>query len=176
MTEANKSVFISVAKWIGFVILPIGLGGWLAGEPIGNFIVDHSVVYSSMLWVCLSMLFGAMEARYFFYKNSSPNNDQYNPHLLFTLIRGIVLVLIWVIVQSWESVASMALMFSFFHDGMYYVVRNSLDNTYSKGWFAQTTTSTSWMDIKGLTSPVVRTALCVIGIVWLIIFNYHNNG
>ncbi len=174
LSQASKDVLITWAKWIGFVMLPIGIGGWLLGEPIGNFIVENTIVYCTLLWIMLCLLWGMIEAHYFFYQNTSQSNDKYNPHYLFVLVRSIVLIFIWITVKDWKSVLCLIGMFSFFHDGMYYVQRNKIDGAYPKKWFDQSTTSSSWFDIKNLTNPIIRTAAAIISIAALIYINYVN--
>ena len=61
---------------------------------------------------------------------------------------------------------SLALIQPFFHNGMYYSLRNKIDNTYPKGWTDQSTTSTAVMT-KFLTYRN-RIILLVLGLTCLI--------
>lgn len=175
LSEANKNVFKTVGTWAAICITIFLLEKFVIHDFLGNFIIENKVVYCTLLWITLSILWGAIEARYYLYDNTSSKSDNYNAHTTFTIVRGIVLLLILIIVQDWKSVLCLPFIFGFFHDGMYYYQRNKLDNTiYPKKWFDNSTTSTSWMDIHNLTGIWTRTLTCVIAITILIILNYGN--
>ena|ERR1035437_8160780 len=114
---------------------------------------------SFIIWILFSLASGPIEAIYFIKRTNT-----FNPHILFTIIRIIVLGLIYLFSGSW-IVVLYPLVFTFLHDGMYYVTRDRLDHSYPLGWWSQSTTSTSILDRLQLTTPIIRTILFVIGLV-----------
>ena len=107
------------------------------------------IIYS--IWVLFSLLSGLGEAYYF----SAVYNKRIKKfkyiHKLLTVIRGIVAtaLLYFTIGIAWKAlligIALMA-MFSWFHNGVYYTVRDMLDRVYEWRWRAHSTTSTAMFD------------------------------
>jgi len=127
-------------------------------------------------WCLLALSIGAAEAAMFYYK-SGGNTKKIDEHFYFSFERFFM----WIPFElalydhSWLSLLNgvfLALTFVFMHDGFYYFSRNQMDGSYPMGWWSQSITSTSWMDRKGLTKPVFRTAYAIVGITGLIIINY----
>ena len=144
-----------------------------------------------LVWICYSGFEGFREAHYWFYRTAYPDFEKIkhmDQHKEFMFQRGIVLGLISVIVsmttQSWLIVGLIfianALIFSFHHNGMMYLVRKELSeeitpeqpNPYPKGWFSQSSTSQAKMTF--LMGPTSRTIQMIIGICMYIyvIFTY----
>ncbi len=130
-------------------------------------------VSCAILWCLFACLNGYIQAYHFHYRESSTNNDAYNEHLLFTIHRLCVLIPIGYILVDWRLILSIIPMFTMWHDGVYYFQRNRLDKSYPKGFWDQSTTSTSWLDMKHLTSPILRVIFFLIGLAGLIIFNIN---
>lgn len=88
-------------------------------------------------------------------------------HLMFTIQRSMVAIFATVActlgMGLWGLLGfiPLPLVFSFFHNGYYYVRRNQLDDSiYQKGWWDQSTTTTAKVSF----GPVVRTVLAAIGV------------
>lgn len=110
------------------------------------------LIIVNLVWVIYSMLEGLREGFFWHFKANTKKDCQFELHPIFALQRGIVLSIIGLLLfnsigfYSIPSVLSMMLIFSFFHNGTYYVTRNKLDNSiYKLGWADQSTTSTAKM-------------------------------
>lgn len=136
------------------------------------------VLAVTIFWIIAAHLLGWVEARYEYYQWTSPKNDKYNAHFLFILVRAMILIPLAYIIFTGNywllgfNVSCLLLLFVMCHDGAYYVKRNQLDGAYPKGYFAQSTTSTSLMDQKHLTDPITRVFAFVVGMAGLILLNY----
>ena len=65
-----------------------------------------------------------------------------------------------------------SLLFPFLHDGLYYLIRNTLSKgskPYPKGWFSSGSTART----EKIFTPAVRTVLFALGIYLIIIILYH---
>lgn len=109
-------------------------------------------ITTNIAWIIYSILEGLREGFYWNFKSNSKIDNKFEIHPIFSIQRGIVLVLIGLLLfntigwYSILSVVSMMLVFSFFHNGTYYITRNKLDNNlYKLGWRDQSTTSTAKM-------------------------------
>jgi len=107
------------------------------------------ILLASFLWAFLE---GKREAQYFHYKWSLPNPTKVkDEHLHFTIQRSLYVILSSIVAsllyQYWSGIImliSIALTFSFFHNGSYYLRRNQLNNEiYKKRWFGESTTTTA---------------------------------
>lgn len=177
--QATKEVLVSVGKWL-LVMAGIFLGNmacvWLGYDGlIGNAVWEFGFIYVPIVWITLAILFGIMEAYLWAYKVVTGDVYNYNEHPLLTVIRLLIMFLcarllgnIWQPILLWG-------MFSFFHDGSYYLRRKNLalkkdanSTLYKEGWFAQSTTSTAfWTNIM---SPAVRTTLFAVCLVAYVIY------
>jgi len=166
--QAIKKVLKSVLKWCLFVMLPIIGGGYLSGEPIGNYIISNEWVYCTLIWVAFTILSAHFEAHYYQHEISSSFKENFNEHPLFVGIRLCVLIPLWII-SSWKVVICLICLFPFLHDGQYYTTRNNLSGIYSKRWFAQSTTSTALT--THFFTPIARTIWFVIGLTLLILWH-----
>lgn len=141
------------------------------------------------IWIIYSILEGWREAPFWHHRIKSLDYIYFKDvdrHPLFSAQRGIVLITLFLLtyyidgvwVALFLSVMNM-LIFSFFHNGMMYTIRHQMskivspeDETkwiYNKKWFAQSTTSTSWM--TKLMGPISRTIQAGVGIVGYIIWS-----
>jgi hypothetical protein len=108
----------------------------------------------SWIWATLE---GRREAQYFHYKFSQPNPTTVrDEHLEFTLQRGLfalsTTIPLWLTAGWLTAIAyilCVMLSFPFFHDGMYYLRRNQLDNSiYQKCWMDSSSSTTAKFSIK----------------------------
>ena len=122
------------------------------------------------IWIVYSLLEGYREAIFYYFAVSS-SRKMIEMHPTFTFQRVLVFggfaILLLLMSCTWVvsllSFIGYACVFSFLHDGFYYVTRNKLDNSiYPKKWWDFSTTSTAKSD-KFLTS-VNRTILVIIGL------------
>ena len=92
------------------------------------------VLITNILWILYSMLEGFREGFYWYFKGISKSKNDFEIHPVFASQRGIILILIGVMLSftiGWFSILNtvgMALVFSFFHNGSYYVTRNRIDS------------------------------------------------
>ncbi len=140
------------------------------------------MIFTILLWITYAIIEGYREAFYFFFRGNSyqyPQITNINPHTLFTtqrLIVGSMISVAYYIFYSKIYVALLillanGLLFSFFHDGMYYTIRNwiSVKTTptqliYPKKWFDQSITSTALEDKFSISHPISRTIQAIIGV------------
>lgn len=104
-----------------------------------------------IIWICYFLIEGYREAYYFnsivlqFYVQDSQKK---NLHPIFTVQRFLVALIINIACFSlgWKLILfDLALIAAqpFFHNGMYYLIRNKLNpKTYPKKWFDESTTTT----------------------------------
>lgn len=131
------------------------------------------------LFILLVIAIGAMlidsarDAFYYHDRYTSTEPADYNIHYIFvlerTIIWGLVSFIFYTLTNLFSTVlfaGGLILIFSFFHNGMYYFVRHKLNkNVYPKGWFDSSTTSTSWIEL-----PVIqRTILAALGTISIIV-------
>lgn len=123
-------------------------------------------------WIIVSITEATRDA--FFYHNrvSATSPDTHNIHWLFTLERAIVLSALCYINSVYFTTlntivftSSLVLIFSFFHNGMYFTIRNYLNKAiYPKKWLDHSTTSTDKIEL----SVISRTVMMVVGMVGII--------
>ena len=127
------------------------------------------LILANIVWILYALFEGYRESYYWFFKTNSNVINNYEMHPLFELQRGIVLLLIFVnlllltnpIVAS-LNIISNALLFSYFHNGIYYLTRNKLDNNvYKLKWKDDSTTSTA--KTERFFKYKYRTAYVIIG-------------
>lgn len=132
----------------------------------------------SLLWVATSILEGCRDGFFYSYRMNSAKSDNYNMHWLFTSERGVILALIcWIGLDYMSTIetaffaSSLALCFSFLHNGMYYWTRNKLDNKmYPKGWWDESTTSESTIEF-GARARTVLASIGFAAIATMLMFN-----
>jgi|APSaa5957512535_1039671.scaffolds.fasta_scaffold79359_2 hypothetical protein len=128
------------------------------------------VLITNILWILYSMLEGFREGFYWYFKGISKSKNDFEIHPVFASQRGIILILIGVMLSftiGWFSILNtvgMALVFSFFHNGSYYVTRNRIDSkVYPLKWKSQSTTSTA--KLTKIMTYRNRTIFMIIGLI-----------
>lgn len=125
------------------------------------------------LFIWYSLVQGYKQAYYYHNRHLTTENLHgyyFAEALIYGLLISIILgykeyLLIFV------DLISYGLIFPYFHDGMYYVTRNNLDNNiYKMRWYSETNTSEAKMNIK----YDLRSAMFIIGLVLYISFNILN--
>lgn len=140
-----------------------------------------------VLWLMFSFLEGKREAFYFSAKMKLPTGTVLNSftskgdneHVLFTIQRSVVLLILSLGLCLFNSISGLRLdvitisacicAFSFIHDGEYYTTRNYLDGIYPKKWFDQSTTSTALTDKFSVMTPLNRSVLFIVSIILIVI-------
>ena len=104
----------------------------------------------SLLWIFYALFEGFREGYYWYNRNNSIKKDNLEIHPYFAIQRGIVISLSVLplieinLFMSFIYGISLMFTFSYFHNGMYYLTRNNLDNKlYQLKWKDQSTTSTA---------------------------------
>lgn len=131
-----------------------------------------AIIIISITWFSFAIIDGITDAYYWHIAMNVNKFDykKFNLHKWSVIKRGIVLFGITVYDYNFLLIIPFIIMFSFFHNGAYYEFRKKLSNKtiYKKGWFDQSTTSTSkWTFIN---TPLVRSILFIIGIILNIIY------
>lgn len=94
---------------------------------------------------------------FYHYRNTSTQLKDENIHWVYFIDRAFILSLISILhyygFHSYLSTgvysAGLALIFSFFHNGMYYKTRNKLDNNiYTMGWKSNSTCSEATLEFE----------------------------
>ena len=100
-----------------------------------------TLILTNLIWILYSLLEGVREGFYWHYENMSKKECDFNINPVFNIQRTMVIIMmagVLVHITGWFSLLSilcMILMFSFFHNGVYYYTRNKLsDGRYQKGW------------------------------------------
>lgn len=125
------------------------------------------IIIYTLCFVLYSCLEGFREGLYFHYKTGGNLIPvKLNEHIEFAVQRGIVLFIIGYS-SNWIYAIGLALIFPFFHDGIYYLTRNKLNNTiYLKGFLDNPSNiSTAVMDFNLIT----RSLMFIIGLVIIVI-------
>lgn len=115
-----------------------------------------------LVWALLE---GIREAYYYHEATKSSDTINKNLHPDFTLQRLAVFIILFCCHLNILIIASLILMFSFIHDGFYYLKRNILNPAiYPKHFFDHSTTSTAFFEF----SFTWRLILFIIGILLFI--------
>lgn len=139
--------------------------------------------FLTICWIVASLTEGVRDGHFFHDRNTSNNPDKQNIHWLFTLERFIIWTLIvkahWLTSASYYHSSilstgifsfSLILIFSFFHNSMYYHTRHKLDkNVYPKGWLDTSTTSEAFIELD-LRARVFLAAVGILGIITTLLF------
>lgn len=109
------------------------------------------LIYS--IWIIFAVIMGFFEAYYFSAIYNHIIKRAKFDHEIFTIFRGIIaaLLLYFSLGITWSSLfigAAFMAIFPWFHDGMYYLMRDNLDNVYPERWKAHSTTSTAKFDFN----------------------------
>ena len=127
-----------------------------------------TLILTNLIWIGYSLTEGLREGFYWHYENNSKRVCNFGINPIFNLQRVLVLIItggFLVHTLGWLSLfslASMFLMFNFFHNGTYYYTRNKLDDrSYPKRWQDE---SKTFPKFTPLTTYKKRTAGMVIGV------------
>lgn len=107
------------------------------------------------LWLVYAYFEGTREAYYYHATNLLPSNQQPEVHILFTWQRSVVMIIAAVclikigILSVILTVAGCVCLFSYIHDGSYYLWRNKLNSfVYPLKWRDHSTTSTAKIELN----------------------------
>lgn len=127
-----------------------------------------TLLIANLIWIGYSLTEGMVEGFYWHYENKSKKVCDFNINPIFGLQRVLIVALTSIILTqtigyfSLLNIASMILMFPFFHNGTYYYTRNKLDKSvYKSRWSDESKTIPS---ISPLFSYRNRTIGMVLGI------------
>lgn len=129
------------------------------------------LILANIVWIIYALIEGFREGFYWHFKSTSKQVYEFEIHPIFAAQRGIVLLLILGCLlfmvspaNAYLNLLSNALIFSFFHNGTYYLTRNKLDpKVYPTGWMSQSTTSTA--KLTKVFTYRNRTICAIVGIV-----------
>ncbi len=104
------------------------------------------LIYS--IWIAFALLMGFLEAYYFSAVYRKKVKRVKYDHEIFTVFRGIVaaIILYFSFGIVWNSLfigAAFIAIFPWFHTGLYYLMRNELDDVYPDRWKDHSLTSTA---------------------------------
>jgi hypothetical protein len=133
------------------------------------------------LFILYALIEGYREAYYWYFKSKVGGSNKtvlfdLDLHAFFSVQRGIVFYLFFLFYQDLAIILSFLLMFSFFHNGVYYLTRsfiakdNGEKDPYPLRFFDQSKTSTA-LTTKFFT-PEMRTILFVVGFVIYLLSQY----
>jgi len=150
------------------------------------------MVYSLLIiWILYAIIEGKREAIFWHHRIRSSDYEIFKSkdrHMLFTIQRGLVLLLISITIfyiceSIWLTLYLFimnALIFSFFHNGMMYRERNQMTKithpnnsdkwVYRYGWLDQSTTSTA--KLTKIMTPANRTIQMIMGVVGYITYHF----
>ena len=128
-----------------------------------------TIIVLTLLWIIFSCFDGFIQAHY--YDLTPSEKGHKNLHPFFMVIRSLFLGIIFyevMIVSIWELAGiftfSLSLIFSFFHNGCYYLTRNKLNpEVYKKGFWDSSTTSEAILEI----GTGFRTIMAIVGLIFI---------
>ena len=125
-----------------------------------NEVLERAPIWCALAWVLYALFSGYIEAYYYCHEMHSSYKDELNEHWVFTVMRALLFISLWIICKDAVLMLCLFVAFPFVHDGMYYTQRDILENNrYPLRWFDQSTTSTAiWTKVF---TPIVRTSLFV---------------
>lgn len=110
----------------------------------------HIIILAT--WIIYSCLEGFREAYYFHNTNVSLHSYKHDLHPFFALQRFCALFMLLALnmsIHTFILCGALMLIFPFFHDGFYYIVRHRLDkDIYSKGFFDDSYTSVAKIELN----------------------------
>ena len=128
-----------------------------------------TLLLTNLIWIAYSMIDGFREGFYWHYRNNSRRTCEFEINRIFSLQRSLVILLIagfLVYTLGWFSLIStisMIMLFSYFHNGTYYLTRNKLDDKmYPMRWKDESRTLPVFY--SGLMKYNKRTVLMVLGL------------
>lgn len=126
-----------------------------------------------VIWIILALLNGCRDSFYYHYRMTSIQQKNENIHWIYFCNRFVTWSLILIVHSMYFQTlstgiygASLILVFSFFHNGMYYLVRKKLSKAdiYPKGWWSSSTSSQATIELNN----VSRIFLLITGIIGFI--------
>lgn len=126
-----------------------------------------------IFWIVYALLSGTNDGYYYHYRNTSIQLKDENIHWIYFCQRFILWScmlllhsLYFPILSTGVFSASLILIFSFFHNGIYYETRKRLSNynLYPKGWFSSSTSSQATIELNNIS----RIFLAVVGLIGII--------
>lgn len=137
-------------------------------------ILEILIGFTVVLFILYSCLEGRRDGYFYHYRNTTTELKNENIHWIYFVERALILSFISVIhvivyesyVSAFMFVSGLALIFSFFHNGMYYETRKKLSDgkVYPMGWVSNSTSSQATLELKWK----ARVWLAVIGIASII--------
>ena len=128
-----------------------------------------TLLLTNLIWIAYSMIDGFREGFYWHYRNNSRRTCEFEINRIFSLQRSLVILLIagfLVHTLGWFSLIStisMIMLFSYFHNGTYYLTRNKLDDKmYPMRWKDESRTLPVFY--SGLMKYNKRTVLMILGL------------
>jgi hypothetical protein len=128
-----------------------------------------TLLLTNLIWIAYSMIDGFREGFYWHYRNNSRRTCEFEINRIFSLQRSLVILLIagfLVYTLGWFSLIStisMIMLFSYFHNGTYYLTRNKLDDKmYPMRWKDESRTLPVFY--SGLMKYNKRTVLMILGL------------
>ncbi len=110
-------------------------------------IIIKSLVF--IIWQAYAILEGIREGYYFHFKNTNKDVKVYELHPLFSVQRALFCIAVLVCTQDIWLAVSLPFLFSFWHDGAYYIQRNKLDpHIYPLKFTDYSTTSTAKIELN----------------------------
>ena len=110
-------------------------------------------------WIFYSLLNGMRDGYFYHYRNTSIKMKGENIHWLYSCERVIVgALIVWLHSLYFSSLntsifgLSLVLVFSFFHNGIYYELRKKLSdkNLYPKGFWSSSTSSEALLELNNV--------------------------
>lgn len=126
-----------------------------------------------MMWIILALLNGVRDSFYYHYKMTSIQQKNENIHWVYFCERFITWSCIALLHSMFFEIlstgiysGSLILIFSFFHNGIYYETRKRLSKAdiYPKGWWSSSTTSTATIELNNI-SRIIMLITGVFGLI-----------
>lgn len=128
-----------------------------------------------ILWVIYAVLEGKRDGYFYHYRNTTRSPQNEDIHWLYMIERFIFMFFAFIFMDQYNIlstllfISGLAMIFSFFHNGAYYLQRNLLDpHTYPDRWWSSSVSSKATLEF----SLIPRLCLFTIGIV-SILLSYH---
>lgn len=135
-------------------------------------LIEFLDLFCLLIWIFYTILSARFEAYYYNYASKDNSKDIKNLHILFTTIRTLVLLPIFIL-TTWKITICYIMLFPFFHDGAYYTKRHNIDNRiYKDKWLSQSTTSTA--KLTKYFTPLVRVCLMLLALILLTLIHYKS--
>lgn len=127
------------------------------------------IIVLSVLWVVFASIDGFVQAHYFDLYPSEKKHGNLHPYFVFQrlIVLGLMSYEAYMNFPFWETIIftfAFILIFSFFHNGFYYLTRNKLNpEIYKKKFFDDSDTSKAVFEL----GAGYRTAMAIMAILFL---------